>query len=314
VTILVTSAGRRVELVRLLQSLDLGKVIAADMSRTAPALYAADAGFLLPALSDANYVDELIRLCGSAGVRWIIPTIDGELEALAKAASDLGELNIRVAVSRPGAVRSCLDKLLCSSLLAAAGVRTIPTRAWDGGPGSLLGQQFPAVVKPRRGSSSRGVRIVSSPAEVGQPSLEEDYIIQPFIKGIEVTVDVVVGHGKVRSIGARKRLKVRGGEVERGVTVDVRRYLDLADTIAGCIGLDGPFNFQVFEHDESECIVNEVNARLGGGMPLSQYAGAKILETMLGLLPDDGLHMAHPGVIMMRYDLSLYARETELLP
>jgi carbamoyl-phosphate synthase large subunit len=301
------------ELVKLLQSLGFGSVFAADMSRTAPALYAADMGFLLPSVADPGYIDELARLCSAKDIRWIIPTIDSELEILAAAASGLGDLGVRVAVSRPSAIRSCLDKLLCLELLAGAGVRTTPTRIWKGRPDALDGQQFPAVTKPRRGSSSRGVRIISTMGELGLPPPEEDYIVQPFITGDEVTIDVVVASGEVRSIGARKRLKVRGGEVERGVTVDGRQYLSTADQIAKSIGLDGAFNFQVFENEESGCIVSEVNARLGGGMPLSQYAGAMVLEALLGTLPDDGLHIARTGVVMMRYDSSIYACDDQLL-
>jgi carbamoyl-phosphate synthase large subunit len=168
-------------------------------------------------------------------------------------------------------------------------------------------------VKPRRGSSSRGVRIIATIHEIGVPPPDEDYIIQPFITGDEVTVDVVVISSAVRSIGARKRLKTRGGEVERGITIDGGQYLEVANRIAQTIGLDRPFNFQVFENDRYGCVVSEVNARLGGGMPLSQYSGAMVLEAVLGRLPDDDVHIARTGMVMTRYDSSFCSFGEELL-
>jgi carbamoyl-phosphate synthase large subunit len=312
--VLVTSAGRRVELVRLLRGLGVGMVFAGDMSASAPALYCADRGILLPSLEDDGYVACLEATCREAEISVVIPTIDSELTLLADVRARLLDGGIRAVVSSPVAVRRCLDKLESSHILAAAGLPVVHTSMWE--PVAAREARYPIVVKPRRGSSSRGVRVVRSADELGQPPAEEPYVIQPFVEGYEVTIDVVAYDcSEVLAIGARRRLKVRGGEVERAVTVDVAPYLPMAQTVAHAIGLSGPFNFQAFRTSHGQCLVSEVNARLGGGAPLSQATGGEILEAVLGLpRAHRDLSMARPGVVMMRYDSSLYFDEEDLLP
>src|SRR5262249_49432117 len=101
--------------------------------------------------------------------------------------------------------------------------------------------------------------------------------VQPLIAGAEVTIDVLAAErGRVVALGARRRLKVRGGEVERARTVDAEPFVEQAAAVARALGLSGPFNFQVFV-DAEPALVGEVNPRLGGGLPLSQHAGAMLL-------------------------------------
>ncbi|MCD6155504.1 MAG: hypothetical protein J7J32_00410 [Candidatus Atribacteria bacterium] len=59
INILVTSAGRRVELVQQFikakESKNIsGKIVCADMSALAPALYFADKAYTIPAIKDPN--------------------------------------------------------------------------------------------------------------------------------------------------------------------------------------------------------------------------------------------------------------------
>ena len=59
--ILISSAGRRVALVKAfrkaLRSLSMtGRVVAIDISRTAPALYAADSAYVVPRVDDEGFL------------------------------------------------------------------------------------------------------------------------------------------------------------------------------------------------------------------------------------------------------------------
>lgn len=108
--ILVTSAGRRGELVALLRKLGLGAVLASDMSPSAPTLYLADKGFLTGPVTGPDYVAELLGRCVAESVRYIVPTIDSELATLAHNIASFERAGITVFVSSEGAIRRCFDK------------------------------------------------------------------------------------------------------------------------------------------------------------------------------------------------------------
>jgi carbamoyl-phosphate synthase large subunit len=120
----------------------------------------------------------------------------------------------------------------------------------------------------------------------------------------------------VLCLGARRRLKVRGGEVERAQTVPAEPFLELAANVAAALALTGPFNFQVLI-EAGTPLVGEVNPRLGGGLPLSQHAGAGLLESLCdwasrGEWQTGPPSLARPGVYMTRYDSSTFLESDEL--
>jgi carbamoyl-phosphate synthase large subunit len=81
--VLITSASRKVSLVRAFQQALAqeggGKVIAADASSLAPALYCADEHCLTPADSAPGFLGAMLRLCREREVRLLIPPLDEEL-------------------------------------------------------------------------------------------------------------------------------------------------------------------------------------------------------------------------------------------
>ena len=92
--VLFTSAGRRVVLMRAFRRAmaDMGvsgRILATDLSATAPALYEADRGYVVPRVDSDGYIPELERICNDEGVQVIIPTIDPDLPVLAACRSHL---------------------------------------------------------------------------------------------------------------------------------------------------------------------------------------------------------------------------------
>lgn len=312
---LLTSAGRRVELLRLLQARVQGPVVAGDLTSDAPAALLADGQSRLPAVRDPAYLEQVLELCILRGLNLVIPTIDPELEVLARSRDRFANRGIYVAVSDITGVQDSFDKASAADRLGRAGIPGVPTARW------VEGQQppfaFPVVVKPSRGSSGAGVRTIADPAGwTGPPG--GDWLVQPLVVAPEVTIDVVTddGHG-VLAVGARRRLKVRGGEVERGVTIDAEPFLELAARTARAFALVGPWNLQVFDSPGGP-LVGEVNARFGGGMPLSEHAGAGLIDLVVtrsetGVWPRGPVRIAASGWRMARYDASVFRKE-EALP
>ena len=89
-----------------------------------------------------------------------MPTVDAELEPLAAARAAFAAAGTELLLAPAGALEIILDKLSLARHCAGI-VRVLRTEPFGCGfdPGSST---FPVVVKPRRGSGSRGVVIVDS--------------------------------------------------------------------------------------------------------------------------------------------------------
>ena len=89
--ILITSAGRRVSLVRefqkeLKEEFIKGKVFTTDMNPTySSACQVSDGFFKVSRVTEPCYIEELISICVENNIKMIIPTIDTELLVLSSA-------------------------------------------------------------------------------------------------------------------------------------------------------------------------------------------------------------------------------------
>lgn len=277
--VLLSSVGRRVEIVRFFRTAlgNQGRVYAADIDPTAPGLYEADKGFLLPRVSEPGYVEELLSLCKREKVSLIVPLIDPELPVLAEARELFLECGIWLLVSDPEVISIGADKLKTADFFSHHNIPapfTFSASVYlDRSPNVSL----PLVVKPRFGSAGKDVVVCWTHEEVEFYLRHvKEPIVQQYLTGTEVTIDVLCdleGKGRVLSVVPRQRLKVRGGEVERGITRNEVFLLDWGKRIAECLKPRGPINIQCFVTEEGP-MFTEINPRFGGGYPLSYYAGA----------------------------------------
>jgi len=315
VNTLLVNAGRRVELLTMLRTACQGRVIAVDIDAVAPTLYHADVAERVPAVADPAFVERLLELCAAHTVGLVVPTTDRELAVLSRRSGEFLAIGAHLAIAASDGVLAAQDKLACASMLLAAGVAAVPTQRWLAAETPPFG--FPVVVKPRSGSAGEGVRVIPASDQWTAPPPGQDWLVQPLISGSEVTLDVLsADDGRVLCLGARRRLKVRGGEVERAQTVPAEPFLELAANVAAALALTGPFNFQVLI-EAGTPLVGEVNPRLGGGLPLSEHAGAGLLESLCdwasrGEWQTGPPSLARPGVYMTRYDSSTFLESDEL--
>jgi carbamoyl-phosphate synthase large subunit len=105
----------------------------------------------------------------------------------------------------------------------------------------------------------------------------------------------------------RKRIEVRGGEVAKAQACKNDIVPLLFDKLGVLEGARGTLTLQLFRpRDGGEMIFNEINARFGGGYPLSRHAGADFQEWLIReYLEDRDAPLCHDwtdGAIMLRYD------------
>ena len=98
--ILITSAGRRVSLVKafqheLIKLVPDGLVMTTDYNiKLSAACHISDKAFKLPLVTDPSYLNLLLEICLANDIKLIIPTIDTELLLLAKNFLLMGEFSL----------------------------------------------------------------------------------------------------------------------------------------------------------------------------------------------------------------------------
>ena len=92
----------------------------------------------------------------------------------------------------------------------------------------------------------------------------------------EYTIDMYYDrHNTVKCIVPRKRILVRAGEINKGVTCKNNIVPFLKDKLGIIDGAIGCLTVQVFlNRNSGKIIAIEINPRFGGGYPLSYRAGA----------------------------------------
>lgn len=303
---LLSSAGRRVEFLRSLRE-GFGNpkstIIAIDQSSLVPARYEADHFFQVPQSGSVDFLGAVSGIVDEFGVNYVIPLIDTELQFYAKLRETNVLPNADILVSSENVVRLAQDKLAFAGFLEAKNLPYISTQALDGGLGSW--NEFPAFIKPRKGSSSKNSRVVKTSSDFLEGDFSSDLVIQPLRNGKEFTIDFAVSkQGVLLGFSIRERVKVRAGEVIVSVTRDISEVeAILLDFVRNTDGLYGVLNLQVVEFNGVFEIL-ELNARVGGGYPLTFGAGCDLFRVLIRGDESDILR-TEPGYIMLRHDQSI---------
>lgn len=309
--ILITSAGKRVELVLEFQRemqrlLPGGKVFTTELCpQLSPAAHVSDGCITMPRVTAPDYIDTLLSACTEHSVGLIVPTIDTELMPLAQARETFASHGIEIAISDTPLIATCRDKRLTAELFERL---DIPVPA----PRDKHAPIYPMFAKPYDGSLSCNLHIINGPADLTPEILADPKLIfmELIDKSIykEYTVDIYYGHDHdAKAIVPRERLAIRAGEINKGATRHTWLLQYLHQRISHLDGARGSLCMQLFVDDERQQVrAIEVNPRFGGGYPLSYYAGANfpawlISEYLLGkeIAYTDSWR---PDTIMLRYD------------
>ncbi|MDB9150927.1 ATP-grasp domain-containing protein [Parabacteroides distasonis] len=314
--IIITSAGQRVALVRdfketLVRFFPTAKVFTTDMNpELAPAAYVSDGCFEVLRVTDENYIPQLLDICKNNEIGMIVPTIDTELLVLAKNKKLFNDNGIIVSVSDLDFITVCRDKRNTGDFLEEHNIR-VPKEVDKYNP------TFPLFAKPYDGSLSTNLHYIKNAEELTQEILDDpkllfmEYIDKETYK--EYTIDMYYGKdNRVKCIVPRERIKIRAGEINKGLTVKhpLMEYIkERLDKIEGCIGC---ICIQVFFNPETEDVVGiEINPRFGGGYPQSYAAGGNYPEMLIKeyFLGEEISYIDDwkDNLLMLRFDDAVYA-------
>ena len=310
--ILFCSAGRRVELLKdFRKSMDEGdRIIAADLSNLAPALYVADAHYLVPRIDDLTYLDTILDICRKEKINAVTTLIDPEIELLAKNRTRFEEIGVEVLAPYTETAELCFDKFKMYQHLTTHGIPTPDT--WGDYASAMAAVEsgslaFPVFVKPRTGSGSVGARKVQN-AETLKALCEADpsLIIQRLMTGdldADVYIDTI-SHKAVSAFSKRK-LETKIGGASKTISFKDEKLFDFIRRITDLLKFNGPVDMDFFYQDGTYYL-SEVNPRFGGAYLHAYGAGVDFIKLIknningIDNIPVFGNY--EDDIVMMMYD------------
>ncbi|WP_224490191.1 ATP-grasp domain-containing protein [Robertkochia flava] len=310
--ILITSAGKRVSLLQAFQSeaSKIDKQISVICCDASPELSAAcqmaEISFKVPRLNSDVYIDELLQRCKDHSIKLIIPTIDTELFLLSENRSRFLEEGIIPVISEVNVIGMTRDKRKTHAFFNKHGILTAREYTREQ-------PEFPLFLKPYDGSRSVDIYLIRRKEDLKVKHLNNEKLM--FLEYLdhneydEFTCDLYYNkNNELSCVVPRKRIEVRDGEVNKGVTSKNEIEVLIREKLANIKGAIGCLTAQFFMHKTSKKIVGiEINARFGGGYPLTYLAGANypqwiIMEYLMNKEVSNKFDTWEDSLLMLRYD------------
>lgn len=311
--ILILSAGTRNKIVQYFKKTlnGRGNVIATDMSELAPAIYEADKYYIVPRMTDPNYLQVILGICKNEHIKGVLSLIDPELSLLAKNEELFTEIGVKIIGSSYELCEMTLDKyemfkwLKEHNYLCAKSYVDKMQFYQDVDAGEI---EYPVFVKPVRGSASISISKVNNKKTVDLLFANEDNLmIQEFLDGQEIGADVYIDMitGEIVSIFLKKKLRMRAGETDKSVSFKDETLFKLIEKFAKECGFRGQIDIDIFDID-GKYYISEVNPRFGGGYPHAYESGCNhmklIVNNLEGIANESNVGNYEEDVYMMKYN------------
>lgn len=286
--ILILSAGTRNKIVQYFKREvgSAGRVVATDCSNLAPAVYDADAFYLVPRITAPDYLECILDICRKEHIDGVFSLIDPELSLLARERERFLEIGTTPVISPYDLVETCFDKYRMFLMLQKMNIPTGKCYVKKEDFFDAVGRgeiSYPVFVKPVKGSASININQANSDEEIELLfRLYDDLMIQEYMHGQEYGADVYVDmkSGKCTSIFVKKKIKMRAGETDKSVSVrDPQLFAMLRDFAERC-GFVGMIDIDIFLID-GVYYISEVNPRFGGGYPHAYVCGVNMPRQVL---------------------------------
>ena len=310
---LILAAGTRNKIVQYFKRAfdGVGTIVATDASELGSAIYDADKYYIVPPITEPNYIDFILDICVREKIVGVLSLIDPELSLLAKNETKFKSVGTTVIGSSYELCEMALDKMQMFQWLKNHAYNCAQSwmdktefyKAIDAAEIS-----YPVFVKPYRGSASISISKVYDKETVDLLfAHENDLMIQEFLDGQEIGADVYVDmiSGEVVSIFTKKKIKMRAGETDKAVSFKDPKLFELIERFVLEAGYRGQIDIDIFEIN-GEYYVSEVNPRFGGGYPHAYECGCDhmkmILENLKGQVNPKVIGDYDEGVYMMKYN------------
>lgn len=232
-----------------------------------------------PAFTEAEaYKDFINKACAEYQVQYIMPLFDYEIDILCTIRNQLLECGVCTCISDPETTLLCRDKYLLTKYLDKENIcSVIPTCLLAEADESIY--QFPMVGKKRFGYGSKEQIIINYQSEFRYAKAflsDKDYILQPYIDGDVLNVDVIRDKNGNTVCIARQDLLRKSGIPVSVEIIENHRLTAICKKTADFLGIIGAANFEYIETPE-QIYLMEINPRFSGGTKYSHLAGYNVV-------------------------------------
>lgn len=311
--ILILSCGTRDKVVQYFKEAFAGegRVIATDCNPYAPALYEADAHYIVPRITEPGYMDIIFDICRKEEIRGVLSLIDPELSLLAKHERQFEELKVTVIGSAYELCERTLNKWEMYCWMKEHGYPCAKTyKDLESFYQAVEKKEisYPVFVKPMKGSASLQIARADD-QEMAEFLFHhgDKMIIQEFMTGQEIGVDCYIDmlSGEVVSVFTKKKLVMRAGETDKAVSFKKQELFDEVERFVLENGFKGQIDIDIFEKD-GIYYFSEVNPRFGGGYPHAYACGADhmtlIKNNLSGKINERKIGCYEGDKVMMKYN------------
>lgn len=237
----------------------------------------------IPKLNAHHYPSWISDLLEQNGITCVVPLGDRDLLPLI-AKIDASHLSTRLATDcRFSVVSEVLDKATYFGLggrnWSAPSFMVASNGTYDDWCKKL--GPVPWIMKPRNGTSSKGVEIIRNRRQYDSAERRPDNVIQRYVEGIHITVDVLKVGGQFQ-LAARYREHVVGSQTVVMSPCADKEILTVLSEIAQSIDLFGVWNFQVI-CDRGYCYLHDINPRPSSGLYHSIARGLEVFQYIYDL-------------------------------
>jgi len=320
---LFCSAGIYAEIIKEFKmSLDKdSKIVAVGNSNTQAALYLADKQYVVPNITDDKYIDVLLDICKKEKIDGVLTFVDPEVEILAENRDKFKKIGVEVFVSEAETARLCFYKYRMYDHLKYSNVKTVASfKNFGDFYKSYEAKEldFPIFIKPETGCGSVRARRVYSLEELKFACQQEkDLIIQEFIDGFELDVDVYVDtiSGKTVSIFAKKKLLTNLGGTKIAFSYKDEKLFKVIEDAVSKFQFRGPLDMEFFCRD-GEYYLLEVNPRFSAAYLHAYSCGVDFIKLMVnnvkGIENPVDIGNYEEDVLMMKYDSLVVRKKSNL--
>ncbi len=222
-----------------------------------------------------DFVKDIKRLLERFEIDVVLPNVDEELMIFAQE-------DLKAIISNVDTIYSCINKwafyLDCHNDFLVPYTELVSKmdlcKFWKD-------YQNRVIVKPIYGRGSKDIYVFDYPYEAISAKAPMGFnfgsIVQEYIEGDEITVDVLIGKDGCMFVAPRYRVHTYGGVSQVGRTVYHSEAMKASHAICHHLDFYGPINIQFIEEKYTKKLyLTEINPRLSGGIGITYTNGANL--------------------------------------
>lgn len=242
--------------------------------------------YQLPKAVEESYINEILKICNTHGIKYLIPLTDPEVDVLSANRIKFENNNIVLCISGKETITKCRDKIIVEKdFKNISSVNVIPSYSKEEINDEAI---YPIIAKPKNGRSSEGLYMLKNNKWLTIIENKDDYIFQPYIQGQVITVDVIrEKNGKSVSIARKELTRTSNGA---GLTVEVIKKDAMLEhsitTIIDELNIVGCVNLEFLQKDNTYYLM-DINPRFSAGVGFSLFAGYDFVINHLRCFQDE---------------------------